>query len=975
MRGFASFGRALALTGMFIGAASAWAQENSGNIYGQAVDEQGAGVAGATATLTGSTAPRTTITDKSGRFHFLDIAPGPYAVTVSLQGFATVTVDNVIVTLGRNTNVDVAMKVSGVSETVNVESSTPLLDTRKTETGITFSNAELQQIPTTRDIYAMMQQVPGIQLERPNTAGIHSADVGGPRFTTKGSAQQVYAVDGVTVTDNNYGSVDDGRNGATPIYFDFDTFQELQVSTGGSNVELQTAGATVNVVTKRGTNSIKGSARYYYTSDKLQSDNTSSEALAQGLQTDSLRFVREYGIELGGPIIKDKLWIWGAAARQDFGTNTTGSDFYGNGLTQDAKLQPVNAKVNWQIVPANSFDASYTRSNRTELGSGGGSTRPPETTRDLFVPTDLYRVEDSHVFSNSLFATVNYAYMTAQYNAEPVSGRDIQTLWANNHWNNSYRWLTTNEYQQQANASGSKFFNTGNVAHELKFGFGYRHQVNDSASAWPGQQVFGSELSSSSYAIVNRGVDTRFEQTYMHAYASDTLSVGNLTINAGLRYDYQRGRNLASTGIGNEMFPEILPTIHSVDDPNYPFQFHNLEPRISATYALGKDRKTLLRASYSRFADQLGRYVYQLNGFPASGGLYYYWNDLNHDHIVQKNEVDTSTGALSYYNIDPRVQPSSPNALAPNFHAPTTDEVVLGVDHQLMTDFAISLAGTYRHTNDLLYHLPTGANANTWALVADVSGTATAANGFTLPYNVPFYGLTLDQPPTGDTYMNRPGSTQKFWGVEMQFNKRLSHGWMMRGSFAWQDWKQYVTQESLLNPNNDWFLGQPNTNGGLAVGYGVSTIWFNSRWQFNLSGLYQAPLGINVAGNFFGKEGNPASYYVRARYRSGNDAGVLSSFDNRNTIGNLDDYRLDNIYEFDLRFERPFQIGAVTVTPSIDIFNLFNSAAVLQRDNEVGRYTTENGSSGSSFAPNPFFNQIVETQSPRVARLGIRVSF
>ena len=967
--------RAISAVVLLIGmAAGLFAQENSGNVYGRVTDDKGSPVVAASLTLTGVSAPVTTSSDANGGFHFLALSPGRYTLTASAKGFTTATHENVIVTLGKNTSADLTL-VSGVSESVTVTSSTPLIDERKTETGITFAQAELQQIPTTRDIYAMMQQVPGVQLERPNTAGIHSADVGGPRFTTKGSSQQVYAVDGVTVTDNNYGSVADGRNGASPIYFDFDTFQELQVSTGGSNVELQTAGATVNVVTKRGTNEIKGSARFYYTSDRLQSNNTSAEAEAEGLQTDSLRFVREYGIELGGPILKDRLWVWGSAARQDFGANTTGSNFFGDRLTQDAKLQPYNAKLNWQIVSSNSFEASYTRSNRTELGSGGSSTRPPETTRDLLVPTDLYRVEDSHVFSNSLFASVNYAYMTAQYNAEPVSGRDIQTLWANDHWNNSYRWLTTKEYQQQGNASGSKFFNTGNVSHELKFGFGYRHQVNDSASAWPGQQVFGSELSSSSYAIVNRGVDTRFEQQYMHAYASDTLTAGNLTVNAGLRYDYQRGKNLASTGIGNQMFPEILPTIHSADDPNYPFQFHNLEPRVSATYALGKDKKTLVRASYSRFADQLGRYIYQLNGFPASGGLYYYWNDANHDHIVQKSEVDTSTGALSYYSLDPRAEPNSPNALAPNFHAPTTDEVVLGVDRQLMTDFGVSLAGTYRYTKDLLYHLPTGANASTWALVADVSGTATSAGGFTLPYNVPFYGLTLDEPPTGDTYMNRPGETQKFWGLEMQFNKRLSHGWMMRGSFAWQDWRQYVPQQALLNPNNDWFLGQPNTNGGIAVGYGVSTIWFNSRWQFNLSGLYQAPLGINVAGNFFGKEGNPASYYVRARYRSGNDAGVLASFDNRNTIGSVDDYRLDNIYDFDLRFERPFQIGAVLVTPSIDIFNLFNGAAVLQRDNEVGRYTTENGSSGASFAPNPFFNQIVETQSPRVARVGIRVSF
>ncbi|MEO8432275.1 MAG: TonB-dependent receptor [Acidobacteriota bacterium] len=956
-------------------AAGLVAQESSsGNVHGQVLDEKGTAVPSASVILTGASAPSTTVADVNGRFHFLALPPGQYQITATAKGFAPVTRENVIVTLGKNTTADVTM-VSGVAEAVTVTSSTPLIDERKTETGITFAQAELQQIPTTRDIYAYMQQVPGIQLDRPNTAGIHSADVGGPSFTSKGSSQSTYTMDGVTITDNNYGSVDAKTNGASPVYFDFDTFQELQISTGGSNLEIQTPGASINVVTKRGTNDIKGSARFYYTSDKFQADNTSDEARAQGLQTDSLRFVREYGAEVGGPILKDRLWIWGAFARQDFGINRTGLDALGNALRSDIKLEPYNAKLNLQIVSANAMDFFFSRSNRTELGSGGGSTRPPETRRDLLVPTNIYKVSDSQVFSPSLFATANYAYATERYDAEPVGGRDTPTLWANDQWNMSYRWLTTKQYQQQGNLSGSKFFNTGNVGHELKFGFGYRHQVNDSASAWPGQQVFGSELSSSSYAVINRGVITRFEQEYMHTFAGDTLTIGNLTVNAGLRYDYQRGRNLASTGIGNPQFPDLLPTVHTADDPNHPFQFHDLEPRVSATYSFGKDKKTLARVSYSRFADQLGRYVYQLNGFPRSGGLYYYWDDANHDHIVQTSEVGDPTGG--YYGVNPLSLPDPPNHLAPNFRPASTDEVVVGLDHQLMEDFAVSAAYTYRSFNHLQYIVPTGADATTWTQVASVQGSVTAANGLTVPFNVPFYGLTLDETPSGNTYLNRPGWSQTFHGVDLQLNKRLSHNWMARASFAWQDWKQNLTAESILNPNNDWYLGNPNTDGGIATGYGAGTISFNARWQVNVTGLYQAPFGINVGANFFGREGNPASYYVRARIRSGNIAGALPEFDVRNTIGRVDDYRLDNVYELDMRFDRPFKIGEVSIIPSVDIFNVTNADTVLQRTNEVGRYTTENRANNpnSSFVPNARFNRIVETQNPRVLRVGLRVAF
>ena len=954
------------------------AQENAGNIYGQAVDDHGAVVAGATVTLAGPNAPRTTTTDSNGRFHFLEVPPGRYSVAINATGFTTVTHENVVVTLGRNTEVDLTL-VSGVKEAVIVTSSTPLLDTRKTETGVTFAQAELQEIPTTRDVYAMMQQVPGIQMDVPNVAGIHTADIGGPNFTTKGSGQSAYTMDGVTITDNSYGAYDGGQNGASPIYFDFDTFQELQIATGGGNLDLQTPGASINIVTKRGTNQIKGSAHYYYTSDRWESDNTPAEAAAEGINTDKLRFVRDYGVEIGGPIVKDRVWIWGSAGRQDFGLTPAGFDFYGNRFDTDIEINPYNAKLDAQIVPSNSVNLFYTHSKRGQPNQGASSIRPPDTLRNLYIPADLYKIEDSQVFSPSLFASANYSYMKVLYHQQPVSGNDIQALWTNydvpgvgpTGWHNSYRYLETSNPQHQANVSGSKFFTTGDVNHELKFGFGYRHQLNDSASAWPGQQVWGSIYSSSAYAAVTRGVDTRFEMEYAHALLGDTATIGNLTVSAGLRYDYQRGRNLASTGFGNQMFPEILPTETNADDPNYPFQFHDLEPRVSVTYALGKDKKTLLKASYARFADQLGTVVYQLNGFPLTAGVYYPWVDANNDHIVQKNEVDVSTIDTGlYFNLNPFTSPSVPNQLDPNFRAPRTDEVVLGVEHQLMEDFALSAAGTYRHFSHLGSHIPIGSNAGTYVLVANAHGTVTGANDFTLSFNEPFYGLTLPEQPPGDLYLNRPGAYQTFWGAELQVNKRLSHGWMMRGSFSWQDWKQHIPPEAILNPNNDWLLGAPNTDGGLAVGYGRATIWFNARWQFNLAGLYQAPLGVNVAANLFGREGYPAAYYVQTRIRSSNSVGALPNSAIDTTIGNLDDYRLDNVYELDLRLERPVRLGPVTLIPSVDLFNATNQAAVIQRDNRVGRYQ-----SNGAFSPNSSFNNIVELQSPRILRFGLRVNF
>src|SRR5262245_59672998 len=135
----------------------ALAQDNSGNVYGKVVDEKGDAVPGGSATLTGPLAPRTTTVDVNGNFRFLKVPPGVYKVRVEMPGFAPWEQEKVVVTLGKNTDVATTLRLANIQETVTVTGSTPLIDTRKVETGVTFSTAEMEQIPTSRDIYALIQ--------------------------------------------------------------------------------------------------------------------------------------------------------------------------------------------------------------------------------------------------------------------------------------------------------------------------------------------------------------------------------------------------------------------------------------------------------------------------------------------------------------------------------------------------------------------------------------------------------------------------------------------------------------------------------------------------------------------------------------------------------------------------------------------------------------------------------------------------
>jgi hypothetical protein len=978
------------------------AQVNTGNVYGNVIDEQGMSIPGGTATLTGPAAPMTTSVDSNGLFRFLKVPPGKYTVTVTMPGFTTVTRENVTVSVNKNTQVDMQLKLSKVQETVTVTSATPLIDTRKVETGENFSHEELQAIPTSRDIWSLIQQVPGVQIDTVNVAGNQSGIAGGPDFITKGSGNVVYQVDGATTTDNTYGNPFQRQNGGTNTFFDFATFQDVEVATGGSLVEQQTSGVTINVVTKRGTNEYRGAARYLYASGNWQSNNPPQEAIDEGIPTNNTRFIREYGADFGGPILKDKLWLWFAGSYQTINTNQTGfsSTFGTFSAPSSVNLEPWNAKLNWQISNANSAQLFYQRSDRTQDNRNLGPTRTLPATTTLLIPTNFYKVEDSNVFSSDFFASIFANYQQPDYtdiaNGSKGCTQQPFTLVCpgdtnrDSYWNqgtfyNNYRYYWAKDPQRQANLTASKFFNTGTLNHELKFSFNYRQQIADSATGWPGDQNLTSEYlySSSNTVLLSRGVRPVYKNVFWSGTLGDTITTGNLTVQLGLRYDHQQAKNLPGTAFGNTVVPDLLPTVYYHGASNWQFDFTNWQPRVSATYALGDKKTTLLRASYAQFADQLGFIGYYASGVPIANGYYYYWTDLNGDHHFQPNELG---GFYGFYNdIDPATLPNVPNVIQPNLKVPKTQEVTAGIDQQFTDTLAASATFSYRTTNNLIQQLPTGVtNAGNWAPAGrtqceDANGNigpcqAIAPNGFTINFDEPYYSLQLAQEPAGVTISDRPGATQRYYGVDFSVTKRLSDHWMFRGNFGWNNFTQNITAASVQNPNNLWDLGgqncgSPPQTSCLAVGYSSKqSVAINGHWQFNLNALYQGPWGIDLGANFFGRQGYPNPYYVRVRgVRDANDVSHTYFIQ----IGSIDTYRYDNVYEFDLRLSKTFQLGGLTIIPSAELFNVANANTVLSRYERTGDYRASRG----TFTQNDFFNQIIEVQSPRIVRLGIAVNF
>src|SRR5437773_1302524 len=273
-------------------AVSAYAQYQSGNVYGKAQAKDGSVLPGVTVTLTGVGAPQTAVTDAQGNFRFLNLSPGLYAIKGELSGYGSATRAGVGVRVAQNADVTLTLNPS-VSESITVTAEAPLLDIRKAGTATNVPKVELEKIPTSRDPWTVLQSVPSVMVDRINVGGTQSGQQS--NYIAKGALgrDNSWNVDGVNITDM-------GATGSSPTYYDFDSFEEMQVTTGGSDPRIQTPGVQLNLVTKRGTNDFKGTGRYFYTPGSMQAAaSVPNEANFYLDKTNRINFVRDYGGEIG----------------------------------------------------------------------------------------------------------------------------------------------------------------------------------------------------------------------------------------------------------------------------------------------------------------------------------------------------------------------------------------------------------------------------------------------------------------------------------------------------------------------------------------------------------------------------------------------------------------------------------------------------------------------------------------------------
>jgi hypothetical protein len=299
------------------GMLAAWAMpahaQAIGSIFGKVTDPSGGVLPGVTVTVagTGLQQPLVGVTSENGTYQFPSVPIGTYSVTFELASFKKSVRQDVVVQTGFNAQIDQKLEIGQMSEEVTISAVSPVVDTKKASTSQTFTSEVLEKIPTARDPWQVINMTPGVQ------AGLN---VGG-----SSSGQQVSLASRGTGANVQWnlegGSITDLSSNSSPSYFNFDSFSEIQVTNGGGDVTVQSSGLSINLVTKSGSNVFKGSGVVTYENDATQGNNVTQDLFNAGangfLSGNPIHSIGNYSAEFGGPIMKNKLWFWGAADKQD----------------------------------------------------------------------------------------------------------------------------------------------------------------------------------------------------------------------------------------------------------------------------------------------------------------------------------------------------------------------------------------------------------------------------------------------------------------------------------------------------------------------------------------------------------------------------------------------------------------------------------------------------------------------------------
>jgi hypothetical protein len=975
--------RLVVLLGVFVIVAAFVSAQEFGDIKGTVKDAEGIPLPGVSVTLAGSKiAAMTGVTSEKGNFRFLNLpVADDYSLKFELEGFQTLIREKLALAFGRDMYLEISLEQSQISEEVIVTGQAPVIDTKRAQVGVNVGEEMIMGLPTARNPWVIMSLIPGVLIDREDIGGNEAGQQSSYYGHGSSEDDNTWNIDGANITDNS-------ALGAAPAYVNISSYEEVQINYGNNDIQSQTGGVQINLVSKRGGNDYSGTFYLDVERNAWQSDNVPDDLKDLGYTAAGINRLYLYGANFGGPLIKDKAWFYLSWGIQDIDALALTGD------SDKTWLSSGYGRLDFQITSTTRMNLFVEYDNKSKWGRPwyGFAQQASDTLWNQTGPSYFWKGEVEQ-FIGDLYLSAKASFMGGPFSLTPVQGERTPDGSGNYltrlYYPSFYMEGNTDTYgtdRDQINFNASAIYYVEDVLgadHEFKFGVDYVKATTTTYDYYEGNLAlayFGPDptlpLGEWWEAWLVRDYEVNYLFKRYSAFLQDTISVGRIAVNLGIRYDWEKSWVNNVDIPASPWLPQYMPAIQ-VEQLDPGINWSTFSPRLSVSYDLFGTGKDIVKLSLARYGSQSGNNLADWVNPLGWSEVDVIWQDYNADGRVTVEELfgyDWGTGELKDVN-DPAywlwqsnaVNPEDPTSVVSlnkydsKYNSPLLDELSLSYEKEIFADFAtrVELFFKKRHNH-------------TWRRPMLADGTLETEANYTVVEQDPVTGYNIyerDKLYPYEYITNHEKMFDRYLGAQFVFTKRLSNRWMLNGSFTYADWRRYYKGEYLAVIDDVWYdektVGLNNEEyfeGGVVApesgGSGVQEIFVNSRWQFKVSGLYQLPYGINFSGVFSAREGyiKPTNVLVQMP-----GIGSEELYGNPDGGGKFGDQRLPAFWVLNFRLEKVFQItDSSTVTLSADAFNITNSSHALKKELRI---TADD------------FDQDLRILNPRVFRFGVRFNF
>jgi outer membrane receptor protein involved in Fe transport len=880
-----------------------FAQRTTGGISGTIKDASGAVLPGVTVAVSGPNivGSQTAASNELGFYRIIGLPPGEYQVSFTMAGFKSVTHRGLRVGLGSTVEQNANLEVSQLQEALDVVAEAPVVDTTSNEVGSNYDRSWVENAPLRRfSFFDLVKSSPGT---------LDGGD-GSRRSMVYGSGydENSFQLDGVDITENFF-----NESSAEP---NVDAIDEVEVLSLGAPAEYgNLTGAVFNIVTRQGTNAFHGDANFFLQTDGLTSNNTENLKNPDGSFVDACGDSRcpffrdkfqDFTAQLGGPIVKDKLWFFASfQAQRDYFANVAVDHSDPLSIIRD-RADRYLGKINWQVTPKHKIIANF-HLDKKDTDNGLSANSAPSTAWTRHSKTPTPGVYYTGVLSAKTVVDVRFSGFYGDVSGgptDPNQPRDLPRFYnldtgfvSGGH----YYWYEVKPRRTTATAKISHLAdNFLGASHDFKFGVQYSDAVakglygyNDFVYTYTSNGVqygYGYERQPFSYSGNSRNLGFFFD---------DSIRVNDrVSFNLGLRYDYDKAYSAAQDEIDEFGSPTGV---------HYPktelYTWNNFSPRVGFNLKLTKDGKTVLKGHWGRYyrAIATGEFANVIGPSikPTFSGTY-----------------DFATGTFPDATF---FEGNSNLGVDANYKSPHTDQYIASLERELVKGLGAQVNYVYKRGRD---YAAWREIAGQYVPVPFTDNLGDNPTGRTFD----IYQLVSDPAERQFRITNPDGVKSDVHAVTFELLKRMTGKWQLNASANWLKATGRV-QESKGSVGIQQRSGLQFRDFGKNINDFVNTdgrLRLDVTWNFKLQAVYQLPAGFLISANITNRDN---AWIVRRANVSSSitniPEGTLIMLQPRGENG-----RLPRVTFVDMRLQKDFKFGKYArLSVFADALNLTNNDA------------------------------------------------